>query len=174
MRQNLKTLFRLCIEALFTTWIGPAITLLTTGSASLWLASKTPIISQYAPFSYLIAVLLALLCVSALLWVWKEVSVTTLPSFYEAYYMDGDFRNIQKKNIQDILIEPDINTKTFHMTVIFKRKVKHPSGQVTEESGLRIKVLNSNCNPGFVKIEIEIHTHQNANGRFRIDFNQES
>ena len=138
------------------------------GTASIWLASKTPMLQAYAPFSYMLCFLLTALIVCTILMVVKVIdSGTTARTHIEYDVRNGQLAARASTNMHRVQGIGATGNQAIILAV-FKRKIKHPNIIITDSAGLNPNIKGSfpegRC--GVAVIELG-----GTDGKIWIDFN---
>lgn len=181
MGKILKDIFvNMCSNA-FSTWWGGLMTISVISSFGTWLSSKTPILSEYAPFSYFLCFCLSLLMGACLILKIREIifSGTTKRTFIELEITNEGMIEItrRKSNINDYVIHRNMTIQgttqmpVTEIFVVFSHSIRKPITHITEKIAVNPVVLTSYSSRSCAVVGIAGIVPL---GKFCIDFNDEN
>lgn len=151
-------------------------------AATLWLASISPAVVDFAPYSYVVCFLISLILILGLFLLIKIMffSGTTRKTYIDFEYKNRAFHVKKSENIEDFFLDmkdsnstaPFRNARCF---AVFKSKLAHPDFYITNEVGLKVRVLEAVPRNSCIQFHlIEESVNDNPHGTFRIELNGHS
>jgi hypothetical protein len=126
-------------------------------------------IVKLAPTSFFIIFIYSIFCLSAIIWIWKDLThFTRKETLYRANLKNSDLNTESKKNVKHIFCEPDYYENCFRFMILFER----PLYDVDLNStfiGAEMRVISCNLNAEYAVIIIE-EINKNMNFDANITF----